>query len=104
MAVTITLQQAIELSSATDPAALYPGFFDAAVALVERYAPAAPASIANRAVLAVVEFLDWTQVPTLKFERTGDQSTIWDTKLTTNALRGSGAMAMLSPWKVRRAL
>ena len=102
--VTITAQRARELVNASSDAELYPGFFDAAKTAVERYAPSAPAEISNRAVLMLIEYWDWVQVPPMKYERTGDQASILDTKLTTNGLRHSGAMALLSPFKKRRAL
>ena len=60
-----------------------------AVALVERYAPDAPPAVQNEAAI--------------RSEVTGDVRTTFDGARSLGALRHSGAMGLLSPWKVRRA-
>ena len=73
-----------------------------AVALVTRYAPEAPDTIANEAVIRCAGWLSEAPASGARMERVGDISTTW-TASATGALRSSGAMALLSPWKVRRA-
>ena len=73
-----------------------------AAALVERYAPGAPAAIKCEAVVRCAGWL--RQAPTYgaRSESEGEISTSF-TPSATGALRASAAMALLSPWKVRRA-
>ena len=74
----------------------------AASALVERYAPAAPQAIKDEAVIRTAGYLAEQPAPALYSEQVGD---VQRRHATTHvsALRHSGAMALLSPWKVRRA-
>ena len=99
VAVTITpvqLRQALEAHPAMAER-LHP----VAVALVERYAPDAPEDIQNEATIRVAGWLYETPSSGVRSEAVGDISTTW-TPSMTSALRASGAMALLSPWKVRR--
>ena len=73
-----------------------------AVALVERWAPAAPEAIQNEATIRCAGWLADTPPASLQSEQYGDVSVTWATG-QLSALRHSGAMALLSPWKVRRA-
>ena len=97
MAVTIT---AAELAPALAVnQALAARLLPVASALVERFAPAA---IANEALIRVAGWL--VEAPSLgaRREELGDIATNWS-PAATGALRASGAMGLLSPWKVRRA-
>ena len=71
-------------------------------ALVERYAPDAPQAIKNEAVIRAAGYLREQPAAAARSESTGDISTVF-AATHTSALRHSGAMALLSPWKVRRA-
>ena len=75
---------------------------ETAAALVERYAPGAPQAIRNEAVIRCAGWL--RQAPTYgaRSESEGEISTSF-TPSATGALRASGAMGLLSSWKVRRA-
>ena len=74
-----------------------------AVALVERYAPDAPPGVGNEAALRTAGWLLETPAGAIRSEATGDVRTGFDGARSLGALRHSGAMALLSPWKVRRA-
>ena len=83
-----------------------PYAFEAAKAAVLRYCPTAPDEVHDHAVIQVTGY--WVSMPhdnpaTLR-ELDGDRDIWSDTKRTANALRFSGAMALLSPYKRRRAL
>ena len=74
----------------------------AAGALVERFAPDAPQPIRDEAVIRTAGWLRQAPSYGARSESMGDVSTAFSPSMT-GALRASGAMAMLSPWKVRRA-
>ena len=100
MAVTITataLAEAIGVDSATATRLLA-----VATALVERYALEAPDAISNEAVIRTAGWLSEQPAAAIRSETEGDISTSY-APTHTSALRHSGAMALLSPWKVRRA-
>ena len=107
MAVTVTVEQvaaAVGATSAADVERVRMARA-AAVELVERYAPAAPAAVADEATVRTVGYLIHNAIGAA-VERTTDQGATVR-RLTTSgrsALRHSGALALLSPWKVRRAL
>ena len=69
---------------------------------VERYAPAAPAAIQNEAVIRFAGWLNESPASGARSESIGDISTTFSPAMT-GGLRASGAMALLSPWKIRRA-
>lgn len=73
-----------------------------ASALVERYAPAAPQSVKDEAVIRTAGWLAEQPHASIRSEVTGEIRTDYNTA-SLSALRHSGAMALLSPWKVRRA-
>ena len=73
---------------------------ETAKALVERYAPAAPEAVANEAALRVIGYLFDRSAGLV--ERSSDGLTVASAPGQISALRHSGAMALLSPWKVRR--
>ena len=62
----------------------------AATAIVERYAPDAPEDVQNEAVVRVGGYL---------YDAPPGMST-----RTANAMRDSSAMALLSPWRIIRAV
>ena len=72
-----------------------------AVALVERYAPNAPAEIQNEGVIRCAGWLAEQPNAAIRSERQGDIETDFNPS-ALSALRHSGAMALLSSWKVRR--
>ena len=74
----------------------------AAAALVERHAPGAPSAIKNEATIRCAGWLAQQPAASVRSESVGDIRTGFAPSMT-GALRHSGAMALLSPWKIRRA-
>ena len=69
--------------------------------LVNRYAPAAPDSVGNEAVIRTAGYLSEQPAAPIRSEKTGNiESSFAVTHLS--AVRHSGAMALLSPYKIRR--
>ena len=101
MAVTLTATE-LEAALAIN-AALAARLHAVAVALVERFAPGAPVAIQNEAVIRTAGWLMETPSGGIRSESVGDIRTGYDTARSLGALRHSGAMGLLSPWKVRRA-
>ena len=72
--------------------------------LVCRYAPDAPAAVRREATLRTAGYLierpasGWVQMGD------GESKTVSFASAQLSALRHSGGMALLSPWKIRRAL
>ena len=100
MAVTVTsaeLAEAVGVDSVTAARLLA-----VATALVTRYAPDAPAAIQGAAVLRVSGWLSEAPASGVRSESIGDISTTYS-PMATGALRASGGMSLLSPWKKRRA-
>ena len=75
---------------------------EAGAALVERYAPGAPDAIRDEAVIRVAGYLQESPPAPIRSERTGEIATGYH-RDSLSALRHSGAMAILSPWRARRA-
>ena len=73
-----------------------------AAALVQRYAPDAPEPIKCEAVIRTAGWLREAPSYGARTEREGEVMTSFSPNMT-GALRASGAMALLSPWKIRRA-
>ena len=73
-----------------------------AVEMVERYAPGAPAAIQNEAAIRAAGYLAEMPAAGVRSEAVADVSTSYAAS-HVSALRHSGAMALLSPYKVRRA-
>ena len=73
-----------------------------AAALVQRYAPDAPEPIKCESVIRTAGWLREAPSYGARSESEGDISTSF-TPSMTGALRASGAMGLLSPWKIRRA-
>ena len=100
MAVTIIaaeVAQAVGVDSTTATRLLA-----VAGALVERYAPDAPGAISNEAVIRAAGWLAEQPSAAIRSETEGDIRTSYAPSMQS-ALRHSGGMALLSPWKIRRA-
>ena len=77
-------------------------FLAVASSLVERYSSGAPQAIKDEAIIRTAGYLAEQPGAAVKRERTGDISTTFHVE-HLSALRHSGSMSLLSPWKVRRA-
>ena len=73
------------------------------VALVQSFAPGAPPAVQDEAVIRCAGWLLETPAGAVRSETTGDVRTTFDGARSLGALRGSGSMGLLSPWKIRRA-
>ena len=73
-----------------------------AAALVTRYAPDAPDAVANEAAIRTAGWLAEQPSAAITSETEGDIRTSYAPTMLS-ALRHSGAMALLSAWKIRRA-
>ena len=101
MAVTLTEAELAKALSVND--ALSARLHPVAVALVERYAPEAPVAVQNEAALRCAGWLAESPAGPIRSEATGDIRTTFDGARSLGALRHSGAMGLLTAWKVRRA-
>ena len=100
MAVTITaadLEAAAKLPTGTGER-----FLAVASALVERFAPSAPDEIQNEAVIRTAGWLHQTPAHSVMSAEAGPLRTSFAAG-QLSALRHSGGMSLLSPWKIRRA-
>ena len=100
MAVTLTAAELAEAVGADSVTA--PRLLAVATALVTRYAPGAPDAVANEATIRFAGWLHGSPASGVRSESIGDISTAFSPAMT-GGLRASGAMALLSPWKIRRA-
>ena len=73
-----------------------------ATELVNRFAPDAPDAISNEAVIRTAGWLAEQPSAAITSETEGDIRTSYAPSMLS-ALRHSGGMALLSPWKNRRA-
>ena len=71
--------------------------------LVDRYAPGAPSEIKNEAAIRTGGYLQQHPMSGISQDALGPKQLSFNTS-QLSALRHSGAMALLSPWKMRRAL
>ena len=100
MAVTIT---AAQLATATRTAAEVAGrLLAVATELVQGYAVDAPESVQNEAVIRCAGYLAQQPSDARRSTSVGGIESSW-AATHTSALRHSGAMALLSPFKARRA-
>ena len=83
---------------AADAARLVP----VVIALVDRFAPDAPDAIRKEAAIRVAGWLYESPSSGIRRESVGPMDVSFSPTMT-GALRASGAMALLGPWKVRRA-
>ncbi len=72
-----------------------------AVALIEKYAPLAPSEVQDEGAIRICGYL-FDRSAALQDRRQGDAD-MTQAPGQISALRHSGAMALLSPWKKRRA-
>ena len=101
MAVTLTASDLIaavgEVDSTTATRLL-----SVARAMVDRYCSEAPSAICNEAAIRTVGYLLDQPAVALRVQTLGPMTVETETA-RQSALRHSGAMALLSPWKQRRA-
>ena len=100
MALTLTAAELAEVIGVDSAAAAR--LLPVATALVTRYAPDAPAAISNEAAIRCAGWLAEQPSAAIRSETEGDVSTSYAPSMQS-ALRHSGAMSLLSTWKVRRA-
>ena len=104
----------VAVAGSTEDRARVAALGKASAALVERYAAGAPQEIKDEAVVRSAGWLN--QIPTgIISEEITEPARVFDTSTTlprtkklryassAGALRSSGAMALLSPFKIRRA-
>ena len=76
---------------------------EAASALVERYAPGAPAAIKTEAVTRCVGYMAQSDFGGVASETSvGSQTVAW-TVNHSGMFRNCGAAGLMSPWRIRRA-
>ena len=104
MAVSLTAGEIFDRVGITDPVVRTAALLAAETAalLVDRYAPDAPTPVSNEAAVRCTGWLLESPSSGALRERTGDLATTFSPE-STGALRASGAMGLLSPWKIRRA-
>ena len=100
MAVTITAA-ALAVALGVDET-LGARLLAVAAPTVERYAADAPTAVQNEAAIRFAGWLNEAPTSGARSESIGDISTTFSPAMTSG-LRASGAMALLSPWKIRRA-
>ena len=99
MAVTLTERQLADATGIDDVVAAR--LLAVAAALVDRYAPLAPAPVANEAAIRTAAYIHGQPSAAIRSETEGDVETEY-AATHLSALRHSGGMALLSPWKIRR--
>ena len=78
---------------------------EAASAVVERFAPDAPGAIKNEAVIRVAGWMHSRRPNPLQAISTGELRMDFRERFySPDAMRNSGARALLTPWRIRRAL
>ena len=113
MAVDLVRDEVIEeffrgapVDNDTEQIRLFDRLISVASALVEKYAPLAPQDVQNEAAIRVIGYLkDTPKSAVLSIDGGGrgfSSGTTYPSGVRS-ALRHSGAMAILSPWKIRRA-
>ena len=100
-AATNDLGRALGLHATVDAALIW-RLGAAASALVEEHAPLAPQAIRNEAVVRCAGWLLESPSSGIRSQAEGDIRTSFSPTMT-GALRASGAMSLLSAWRVRRA-
>ena len=100
--MAVTLTAAALATAIRQPADVAARLLTVATEQVERYAPTAPEATQNEAVIRVSGYLAQQPSDARRSTTVGGVSSSW-AATHTSALRHSGAMALLSPWKIRRA-
>ena len=75
-----------------------------AYALVERFAPGAPQAIKNEGAIRLAGWLNQSPSGDLAPTGVGPISLEWRPSVARNALRNSGAIGLLAPWRRPRGL
>ena len=100
MAVTLTVQSLSEATGTTTAVATR--LLPVVTEMVQGYAPDAPEAIQNEAAIRCAGYLSQQPTDARRSTTVGSITSSWATTHTA-ALRHSGAMSLLSPYKVRRA-
>ena len=103
--MAITLTSAALATAIKKPLEVAERLLPVASALVTRYGPLAPDAIQNEAVIRTSGWLENQPASACSRDQValpGGLSQVFAFRPSLGALRGSGAMALLSPWKVRR--
>ena len=100
MAVTLTAAELVEAIGVEAPKATR--LLPVVTELVTRYAPDAPAEIANEAAIRAAGWLHEQPKASIRGESAGPFTVNYMPSMSS-ALRNSGATALLAPWRVRRA-
>ena len=103
MAVTITATELADLiGGRADQSAEPARLLAVGTAMVEDYAPEAPEALQNEAVIRFCGYLAQADFGTVREETLGPHSVGWITNHAA-AFRNSGAAALLTRYRVRRA-
>ena len=100
--MAVTLSSAALATAIRQPADVAERLLPVTTELVERYAPHAPEAIQNEAVVRCAGYLAQQPSDARRSTTVGSVSSSW-AATHVSALRHSGGMALLSPWKRRRA-
>ena len=101
MAVTITAQQ-LDAEVAAGGLDRAGRILAVASAIVLDYAPHAPDPVANEAVIRLAGYLAQSDYGAIRSETIGPKSVSYSVN-HSSLMRSSGAMALLTRWKIRRA-
>ena len=104
--MAVTLTSAALATAIKKPLEVAERLLPVASILVERYAPNAPTEIQNEATIRCSGFLANQPASACSRDQVGlpgGIAQVFAFRPSTGALRGSGAMSLLSPWKIRRA-
>ena len=71
-------------------------------ALIEKYAPGAPQDVKDEATIRTSTYLHQQPAASIKSDSAGPFTVAYN-PMSLSPLRASGSMALLTPWKIRRA-
>ena len=100
--MAVTLQAHVLANSLGADSTTALRLLEVARALIELYAPAAPEAVQNESAIRVAGWLYEQPAAAITRESEGEISTSYAVA-SMSALRHSGAMALLSVWRERRA-
>ncbi len=100
--VAVTISAAVVAAATGTDSATAERLLAVAMALVARYGADAPDEVENEAALRVAGYLFAQPKASIRAESVGSISADFAPS-RQGALRHSGAMSLLSPWKIRRA-
>ena len=78
-------------------------FIATSAALIEKYAPGAPQDVKDEATIRTSSYLFFQPAASISSDSAGPFAVRYNTA-SLSPLRASGSMALLTPWKVRRAM